>query len=59
MVFFPYANKRSRPGTVGESHPYNPFLVSHQRPAELIPPRTIQSQPYYPKARDMFIPNHG
>ena len=53
---FPYANKRSRPGTVGESHPYNPFLVSHQRPAELIPPRTMQSKPYYPQGTRYFHP---
>ena len=44
---FPYPNKRSRPGPVGESHLYNPFSVPHQRPAELIPPKTMQSQPYY------------
>ena len=46
---FPYAYKRSRPGPVGDSHPYNPLLVSHQIPAELIPPRMMQSQPYYPQ----------
>ena len=46
---FPYPNKRSASGPVGESHPYNPFLVPHQGPSELIPRRTMQSKPYYPQ----------
>ena len=55
---FPYPNKRSRPGPVGESHYYNSFLVPHQRPAELIPPKTMQSQSYYlqGQGRDIFTP---